>query len=153
LTQNSRIVSIEGQAVSSNDEIRARIMELAPQDGSESFSVTISIDTGLNTAVVERTLPISSEQHTLLLNGLQFVSRQHSSGWTTEVTEAPAASNFKVGDTLVSYVSTWEDIDGPNTFQDILERELANGTSSFSFAVSRDGEIWIEAFNLASLGN
>ncbi len=153
LTKNSRIVSIEGQPVASNDDIQAMILSLAPQDGSESFSVAISVDTGLNTAVEERMLPINSEQHTLLLNGLQFVSRQHSGGWTTEVTEAPDASNFKVGDKLVSFVSTWEDIDGPNTFQSILERELANGTSSFSFAVSRDGEIWIEAFNLAALGN
>jgi hypothetical protein len=51
----------------------------------------------------------------------------------------------------VSYVTTWEDLNGPDTLETILNRELANGTSSFSFAVSRNGEIWIEAFNLASL--
>ena len=62
--------------------------------------------------------------------------------------QAPRASS--VGDTLVSYVATWEALDRPDSLQTILERELESGKSSFSFAVQRNGEIWIEAFTLAS---
>lgn len=87
----------------------------------------------------------------LLLNGLQFVSREAGDSWITQVSQAPSASNFQVGDTIVSFVSTWEDVNGPDTLETILNRELAKGTSSFNFAVSRGGEIWIETFNLASL--
>lgn len=151
LTQSARIVSVNGQPVASNEEITAAFEELVPQDDALTFDVTIGVDAGLNTAVTERTLTVGKEQHTLLLNGLSFVSRQIDSGWITEVAAVPGASNFQVGDTLVSYVSTWEDITGPDTLETILNRELANGTNSFSFAVSRGGEIWIEAFNLAAL--
>ncbi len=151
LTESSRIVSIEGDAVVSNEDIIAALRALAPQDNAGRFEVTIGLDSGLNTAVTERTLTIQKEQHTLLLSGLRFVSREHDAGWITKVAEVPSASNLQVGDVLVSYVSTWEDIDRPDTLQTILERELANGKKSFSFAVSREGEIWIEAFNLAAL--
>lgn len=151
LTQSARIVSVNGQPVASNEEITAAFEEVVPQDDAQTFDVTIGVDAGLNTAVTERTLTVGKEQHTLLLNGLSFVSRQIDSGWITEVASVPGASNFQVGDTLVSYVSTWEDITGPDTLETILNRELANGTNSFSFAVSRGGEIWIEAFNLAAL--
>ncbi|MEM6566725.1 MAG: protein kinase, partial [Pseudomonadota bacterium] len=153
LAPNSRIVSVEGVALTSNDDIRAAIEAAAPNESAGSYDVVIGIDAGLNTSAVEQTLTVSKEQHTLLLNGLQFVTREQGSGWVTQVVDAPATSNFRAGDTVVSYVSTWEDLDGPNSLQSILERELANGTSSFSFAVSRDGEIWIEAFNLASISN
>ena len=139
--------------MSSNAEITAQLEALATDEGTDSVAVTLGVDAGLNTAVTERTLNLDTETQTMLLNGLRFVSREGDAGWITEVVEAPSSSNFRTGDRLVSFVSTWEDLDGPNSLQTILERELANGTSSFSFAVSRDGEIWVEAFNLTSLAN
>ncbi len=153
LSLNAQIVSINGQPVETNDEIRTKIEALAPQDDASSYDVTIGIDAGQSTAVVERSLSIAKEQHTLLLNGLKFVTRPSATAWTTEIIEVPASSNFKVGDKLVAYISTWEDLDGPNSLRAILARELAGGTSSFSFAVGRDGEIWVETFNLAALAN
>ncbi|MEO0915415.1 MAG: protein kinase [Pseudomonadota bacterium] len=152
LGANSRIVSVNGQPVTTNDEITAMLQDAAPKGNATGYDVTIGVDSGLNTAVTERTLTIGKEQHTLLVNGLSFVSRESGGSWITEVASVPSGTtNFRVGDTLVSYVSTWEDLNGPDTLKAILDREMANGTSSFSFAVSRDGEIWIEAFNLAAL--
>ena len=84
---------------------------------------------------------------------MSFSANQTRDGWTTTVTEAPRGSNFKVGDVVVSYAATWEDLDGPNTLETILERDLGKGLTSFSFAVERNGEIWVEAFNLTSLAN
>jgi len=151
LAANARIVSVNGRPVATNEEIQTAMTEAVPQDTAAPADVLIGFDTGLNTAVSERNLTVTKEQHTLLLNGLQFVAREVGGSWITQVSQVPGASNFRVGDTIVSYVSTWEDLNGPDTLETILNRELANGTSSFSFAVSRGGEIWIEAFNLASL--
>ncbi len=151
LPANARILSVNGEPVANNDEIQAAMLSAVPLDTPEDADITIGFDTGLNTAVSERTLTISKEQHMLLLNGLQFVSREAGDSWITQVSQAPSASNFQVGDTIVSFVSTWEDVNGPDTLETILNRELAKGTSSFNFAVSRGGEIWIETFNLASL--
>lgn len=153
LSDQMQIVSINGLAVESNEQITTLITEAASQNDASSFTVALGLDSGVNGAVFERELTISSEKHTLLLNGLRFVTTENNSVWTTKVHEAPEASNFKVGDTIVSYVSTWESLDGPNSLVTILERELAKGTSGFSFAVSRDGEIWVETFNLAALAN
>lgn len=151
LTSDMRIVSINGDVVRTNADITAKLQSLASDSTDGTIDIRISVDTGLNTAVTERTLRLSTEQQTLLLNGLRFVSRETDAGWSTVVVDAPSGSNFQIGDRLVSYVSTWEDLDRPNSLQSILERELANGTSTFSFAVNRRGEIWVEAFNLASL--
>jgi len=94
---------------------------------------------------------IQAERHTQLLNGLSFVSRENGSAWSTEVTNVPSSSNFQVGDTIVSYIATWQNLDEPNSMKTILDEELAKGKSSFSFAVSRGQEIWIESFDLASV--
>ena len=152
LTSNMRIVSINGDVLRTNADITAKLQSLASAntDGA-AIEIRIGVDTGLNTAVTERTLRLGTEKQTLLLNGLRFVSRETDAGWSTVVVDAPRDSNFRIGDRLVSYVATWEDLDSANSLQSILERELANGTSTFSFAVSRGGEIWVEAFNLASL--
>jgi non-specific serine/threonine protein kinase len=153
LARNSRIVSVNGTAVSSNNEIAALVKSTPVVEGETWARVQLGIDAGLNTAVVERTLTVETEKQTLLLNGLRFVTRKDGAGWKTEVIEAPGSSSFKVGDTLVAFASTMESLDGPNSLQNVLERELASGKSSFSFAVKRNGEIWVEAFNLASLAN
>ena len=153
MTRNTRIVSINGQAVSSNEDINDRLSELALQNNPGTVDLTIGTISGLDNAAFERTLSVGTETQILLLNGLKFVARQDDGVWATVVTEAPSSSNFNTGDILVSFVSTWENLDGPNSLKTIVERELASGTSKFSFAVKRDGEIWVEAFNLAALAN
>ncbi|MEM6385837.1 MAG: protein kinase [Pseudomonadota bacterium] len=151
LEEGSRIISINGQPVTTNEEITLAFDAGAAEEGELSFDVTLAFDTGVNTAVSERTLTVSKEHHTMLVNGLQFVSRNTGESWITEVSEAPATSNFKVGDRLVSFVSTWEDLTGPDSLEAILSSGMESGASTFSFAVSRNGEIWIEAFNLTPL--
>ena len=153
LTRNARIVSVDGQAVATNAEIAERFQAAEVKDSETFARVNVGIDTGLGTAVTEQTMTVPTEKHTLLLNGLRFVTRDSGAGWTTEVTEVPDGSNFKVGDMLVAYGSQMEMLNGQNSLQNVLERELENGTSSFSFAVRRDGEIWLETFTLASLAN
>ena len=56
----------------------------------------------------------------------------------------PFGSNFKAGDTIVAYVGTSELLDGTISIKSLLDRELAAGTTTFSFAVDREGEIALE---------
>ncbi len=153
LDENARIVSINGQPVTTNAQINANFAALASGAGTEQFDVRLGLASSLTGAAFERTLTVGTERHTLLLNGLRFASVEGADGWSTQVVEAPDTSNFQVGDTLVSYVGTWENLDAPDSLNTILERELAAGTSRFSFAVRRDGEIWVEDFNLVSQDN
>ena len=151
LTESTRIVSINGAPVASNTEIEETIQALGDSSASGSFEVIDGFATGLNGTAFDSSMTGKKELLTLLLNGLQFVSRQNGTKWSTEVAVAPPASNFQVGDRLMTYVVTYEDLDGPETLKSILERELAGGVSSFNFAISRNGETWIEAFSLAAL--
>ncbi len=150
LTRNSRIVTINGDFVASTEDIRAKFEELASTGDSTTFDVSLGIETA-EVGNYEQTLTVAKERHILLLNGLRFVARDSGSGWTTEVLEAPGTSNFQAGDRLLSYISTWEDLDSPESLQSILERELAAGESSFGFSVSRGDEVWIETFVLSTL--
>jgi hypothetical protein len=150
LARNSRIVSINGEDVISSQQIRDQLEDLAAASDQNSFDVALGIQTeGIGN--YEQTLTIAKERHILLLNGLRFVARDSGTGWTTEVLEAPGSSNFQAGDKLLSYISTWEDLDRPESLQSILERELAAGESSFGFSVSRDDEVWVETFVLSTL--
>jgi len=151
LADNERIISVNGQPVTTNEQITENLEAAARRANANSFDVTLGLNAGLKGAASERTLTIATERHTQLLNGLSFVSRENGSTWSTEVTNVPSSSNFQVGDTIVSYIATWQNLDEPNSMKTILDQELAKGKSSFSFAVSRGQEIWIESFDLASV--
>ncbi|MDA9865146.1 serine/threonine protein kinase [bacterium] len=150
LTPNVKIVSVDGQRIETSEEIFAKIEELSAQTDESSFELTLGLDGALNGVEIERKLTILKEQEPLLLNGVTFASRQVGGVWATEVVDAPASSQFETGDTLLSYVKTSENLFDQNSLETIIEREQANGTSSFSFLIRRDGEIWVEVLDLAS---
>ena len=150
LTTDIRIVSVNGKEFETSQQIKDELEEIASLTEGFSFDVTLGIDAGKD-GIIEKTHTFSEECHTMLVNGLRFISRDDGTGWKTEVLEAPEASPLEVGDTLVSYVATWEDLTEPMSLSTILERELANGKSDFSFSINRNGETWLETFTLATL--
>ncbi len=153
LSEGQRILSIDGKPVTTNEDVVAAIEESSAGAGTDSFEFTVGLDGGVNGAAFDGTLSARKENQILLLNGLSFAVRQSGTKWSTEVIGAPDGSSFRVGDTLVSYISTFEDVSGADSFASILERELQNGVSVFNFAVNRDGKVSIEAFTLAALGS
>ena len=152
LSEGQRVLSINGEPVSTNDDINAMIDEIAAGTNANSFEFTIGLDGGVNGAAFDGTLSARKENQTLLLNGLRFATRQSGTRWTTQVIGAPEDSGFRVGDTLVSFITTFEEVDAQDSLTRILERELGNGNSVFNFAVNRDGRVSIEVFTLAALG-
>lgn len=147
------IVSVDGTDVQSNEQIQTLIADLADQTQANTVTVPIGVKFQPNGPTFDRTLTIEKKPHLILPNGLHFEAVETEDGWQTLVAQTPEESNFQIGDQLVSYASSWEALDGPNTLQTILEREIANGQTSLSFAVNRDGEIWIEAFLLTPDSN
>ncbi len=152
LSEGQRILSIEGQPVTSNEDITAAIETLSATSNSSNVEFSVGLDGGANGAAFDGTLSAQMENQVLLLNGLSFAVRQSGGNWATEVIGVPDGSSFRVGDTLVSYISTFEEVTEQNSLQTILERELEDGVSVFNFAVNRDGKVSIEAFTLAALG-
>ena len=84
-------------------------------------------------------------QQLTLADGTQFETVFSGAGWRTTVSELAAGQigGLKVGDVVTSYIPASEAIDGRDTLTNILTRESENGVSQFTFAVQRDGSLWV----------
>ncbi len=150
LTVGTRILSVNGKAAATNAELLVQINETSAGSVGEA-TLWFGLDAGLGEALIERALTVETETQTVLLNGLAFVTSTEAGEVVTRVSSAPSGSNFQVGDRVVAFMATGEKIAGDVTIKSILERELEAGRTSFSFAVDREGEMWVEDFNLAAL--
>ncbi|MEL6642209.1 MAG: hypothetical protein AAFP98_13030, partial [Pseudomonadota bacterium] len=129
------------QSIAGINEVLRSSVELADEN-------VIALDFGITDTSgqsVEATWTVPIVQRTALLNGVGFETRQIDDVWVTRVTTAPeqVAGDLKVGDELVAYMRTSEQVDQRTSLKEILEREIADGQSQFSFAVRRDGTMWI----------
>ena len=84
-------------------------------------------------------------QNVTLADGTAFQTAFSGTGWTTSVValDQSEPGGLEVGDVITSYISTGETIDQRDSIMNIFEREFANGTEQFSFAVQRDGGLWV----------
>ena len=149
LVPGVQIVTVNGADTTTNFEIMASI-QAHPLGGSERAELTLGLAGRLTDGAIERTLETGIERRTLLTNGLFFLTTTEDGVSRTTVGGAPDTSNFRPGDKLVAYMRTGQEMDGTVTVKDLLESELAAGFTTFNFAVERDGELWVEAFDLES---
>ena len=87
-------------------------------------------------------------QNVTLADGTAFETSYAGSSWRTIVTSLPSveAGGLQEGDVVSSYISTSESINDRTTLYDIFNRELTNGVEQFTFAVQRDGSLWIASY-------
>lgn len=148
LTPGAQIVSINGEPVGTNAQITERLNGLAATDNAEAFSATFGLST--DGSVSEQSVSVLKQRQIVLASGLAFSVRKDGDNWTTEVVRASPNETLRIGDQLISYLLTSEEISGWQSLDAILSTGAENGTTSFSFAVKRDGIIWVEAFDAAS---
>ncbi|MEM6593352.1 MAG: serine/threonine-protein kinase [Pseudomonadota bacterium] len=143
-TPGTRVVAVNGTPVESISDISGILRNTTqPSDGGVQ-RVSLMLQPEAGGQIVEQTWEFPILQETALLNGTGFVTRFNGETWTTVVTDVPSEnSDFEVGDELIALMTTSERIEGRTSFQDIVERELANGQTDFSFAVSRGGSMWV----------
>lgn len=85
-----------------------------------------------------------------LPNGLGFQSQFENGVWVTRVTKATEDWGLVEGDVMIGLVRTSQRIDGPETLEQIILAELAEGRRGLAFAVEREGLMWVETFMLSS---
>jgi tRNA A-37 threonylcarbamoyl transferase component Bud32 len=90
-------------------------------------------------------------QNVTLVDGTAFQTAFSGTGWTTSVValDQVEQGGLEVGDVITSYISTGETIDQRDSIMNIFERELADGTEQFSFAVQRDGGLWVASHTVS----
>ncbi|MGD1883721.1 MAG: serine/threonine protein kinase [Paracoccaceae bacterium] len=145
MIEGQSVVAVNGTPIDNFDEIGS-IIRNAMDTPTDPF-VTVSFGTGYTAdgALIEEQADVAVVQETILLNGTSFQSQMVSGEWRTTVASVAEQSQdgFARGDQIVAYIPTSELIDGRTTLQTILERELAAGVEQFSFAVQRDGAMWV----------
>ena len=87
-------------------------------------------------------------QNVTLADGTTFQTSFAGADWRTVVTELPTpeAGGLQVGDVVSSYIATSEAIDERKSIYDIFSRDLGNGVEQYTFAVQRDGSLWIASY-------
>ncbi len=139
------ITSVNGVLVDAIDDIPAVLRATSNTSvQSPSLNVTFGTRNPASGELLDREWVVPVVQETTLLNGVRFETVFAGSNWRTTVVEAPSelAGILEVGDLVVSFISTGEEVTGRDTLKDIFERELIAGTEVFLFAVERGDSTW-----------
>ncbi|MEM9898900.1 MAG: serine/threonine protein kinase, partial [Pseudomonadota bacterium] len=140
----TKIVAVNGTPVDSIADISTVLRNTTQPNEGALQRVSLMLQPEAGGQLQEQTWEFPIVQDTALLNGTGFKTRFNGETWATIVTDVPSGSNdFEVGDELIALMTTSERIEGRTSLQDIVERELANGQTEFSFAVSRGGSMWV----------
>ncbi|SFS22217.1 serine/threonine-protein kinase [Yoonia litorea] len=143
------ITAVNGNSVATINEIpdvlRATTPESALAPTMPVLFGTADPSTG-TIATLPWVLPVV--QTISLGNGTSFEAAYAGSSWRTVVTELSAEQpgGLRVGDVISSYIATSEAVEGRTTLYDIFARETANGVEQYTFAVQRDGSLWVASY-------
>jgi len=138
----TEIVAVNGTPVSTMEEFDEALRASAiPQDAvSQPMQLTVKRGGAESTVDWEPAII----QETQLSDGTVFMTRFNGEAWSTQVTTiAEGETELQVGDELIAYMSTSEPVVERTSLPSIFTRELQNGTEEFSFAVSRNGSMWV----------
>ncbi|WP_375254284.1 serine/threonine protein kinase [Yoonia sp.] len=140
------INSVNGTPISAINDIPAVLRDITPVDAlTPTLPVTFSTTepgTGIQS---DQFWFLPVVQQLTLADGTQFETVFSGAGWRTTVSELAAGQTggLQVGDVVTSYIPASEAIDGRDTLSDIFARERELGVSQFTFAVQRDGSLWV----------
>ncbi|MEP4196870.1 MAG: protein kinase [Aliishimia sp.] len=138
------IQAINGIEVSKMSDI-AKIVTMS-QKPSETGRVPVvfSVLPYGETQTVSQPWQLALVQTTKILNGLEFSARHDGEAWVTKVAAVGGAqTDLKIGDTIVGFVRTSETLTERDSIEKIMTREIEAGTEQYSFAVAREGSIWL----------
>ena len=140
------ITSVNGTPVAAISDIADVLRAQTPDD---ALTPTIPVIFGtVDPASGEATarqwfLPVV--QKVELPDGTAFETSFAGSEWRTKVTALSdlQTGDLAVGDVVVSYIPTSETLTERQSMLNLLNREIENGVEQFTFAVQRDGSLWI----------
>ncbi|WP_341367129.1 protein kinase [Yoonia sp. BS5-3] len=144
------ITSVNGTPITAIADI-AEVLRQDADISATNGTVPVTFGT-LNPATGEQTdqewvVPVIEE--VALLNGTAFETAFTTEGWRAIVTAVSDASagGLLVGDVIKSYIPTAEEVAAQDSLRNIFTRELEDGTKQFTFAVEREGSMWVASLN------
>ncbi len=148
----TRILSVNGIEVAALSDIPDVVKDEAAATDAATLPLTFEIADPAG-GTTERTLQVPVVRQYVLLNGLRFEAQLVGDAWVTRIASLGnlGDSRFEVGDQVVALVATSERIDGPTSIRDVIERETAAGNAHLTFAVRRDGSMYVETLTYAGI--
>lgn len=144
--RGTEIVAINGTPVEKMSDVNRVVMDTQMPSETGRLPVVFTIKDKDADTTTEQPWQLSVVQETAMSNGLTFHTSFDGTAWVTEVIAIGAANtDLQVGDRIIGYVPTSETLTERTSIADILSREIEAGTEQFSFAVARDGSIWVAA--------
>ena len=143
------ITAINGTPVATINEIPDVLRSTTPESALAPTMPVLfgTADPSTNTIASQPwVLPVV--QNVTLGDGTTFEASYAGSGWRTVVTSLPnpEAGGLQVGDVVSSYIATSEALTERTSIFEVFEREIANDVEQFTFAVQRDGSLWIASY-------
>ncbi len=143
------ITAVNGTPVATINEIPDVLRATTP-DSAVAPTMPVLFGTANPSTGTRATEPwvLPVVQSVTLADGTAFETSYAGSSWRTIVTSLPSveAGGLQEGDIVSSYISTSESINDRTTLYEIFNRELTNGVEQFTFAVQRDGSLWIASY-------
>ena len=144
----TRIFAVNEVSVNSLEEFHAAVQSTVDDTTSESVTLEVLMGTTeADTRTQNWSLPVV--QSLKLSSGLTFEVSAENGTWVTRVVEVPSdyTQAIQPGDVIFGYIPTSELLETRNGLYDILDREIANNTTQFSFAVKRGRATWVINFD------
>lgn len=137
------IKSVNGTAVASIQDIQSTLRETARPGDTAEMKLVFEAETDGVLSTHEWSTPIRQEFQ--LLNGVTFGAKNTDGTWLTSVTGIPEGvkTDLVVGDELIAYMSNSTKFETRTALKDLLDAEVAAGTTQFSFAVNRNDSMWV----------
>ena len=146
LMPGHRIVAVDGQAVSDLAEVAALIQAAGSQSEGDRIRFELSLAPAVEGPGLTQPVEVMRLPSVEFPNGLSLRSRYSGGVWVTEIASAPedAGSGLRAGDILIALMPSREPVGHVDVLRDLIMRDLAAGKTTFSFAIRRDGLMWVE---------
>ncbi|MGL4235208.1 protein kinase domain-containing protein [Tabrizicola sp.] len=145
-----RIVEVNGAPVRGDSDMGALIADGKDLSATTEVQAIFGVEAFPGADIIRKTEMLPVVERVALKNGMTFDIVPSAAGPVVSVAEIPEAieTDLQVGDVLVAYATTQERLDAEKTLASILTRELGNGVRTFSFAVDRNGSLFVAFFTL-----
>lgn len=144
LEPGMRILAVNGTPITAISDVKQIIMDTSNLTIGEPVQVSLSVqsqDTGESSDLA---LVLPTLQETTLSNGVNFHTVMNGDTWQTTAASAAGRnqSELQAGDRIVALMPDNAMIDTKDALEAALEGGIENGTTQFSFAVEREGDMW-----------
>jgi serine/threonine protein kinase len=145
-----QIVAVNGQSITSIDEIVTLLQRSANPGDATKLTVTLSVMSSPGGEVSDQSIDLPVFHQLLLQTGADFRTLEVNGAWQTQVAALPPGyeGELRVGDIVVGDAKWGTKLDGIGSLEKLVRTAIAAEAETTTLAVERDGEMWVASLPL-----